>query len=199
MVPPTSFSFCSSATIKWLCLTDYGYSFQSDSEEVTNERRNYNPVAATWIAALWVCARSQQGSSCPNSSRQHFTVAKGETEQQSLSSCQESNEPGLFVRLRLGLWSTALSYLPPYPLPSHRSETATFSAPMGNGEFGLPPPKNIFFSKSSFNSHIITNITRNVLLFINRNDQITGLFFVSLILCSIVLVYCGGLWHQRQE
>lgn len=98
---------------------------------------------------------------------QHFTVARWETEQQILSSCQQRNEAELFVRSRLGLLSTADSYLPPYPLPQDRPETATFSAPMGNGEFSLPPPKNIFLSKDSFHRHMISKYSKEC-AFINR-------------------------------
>lgn len=94
-------------------------------------------------------------------------------------SVQQWNELWLFVRSRLGLLSTADLYLPPYPLPSHRPETATSSAPMGNGEFSLPPPKNIFLSKTSFHRHIITNIVRNVPFFINRKRAERVTFFVS--------------------
>lgn len=83
---------------------------------------------------------------------------------QSNGVCQEWNEPWLFVRSRLGLLSAADSYLPPYPLPSHQPETATFSTPRGNGEFSLPPSQNIFLSETSFHRHIIANIEKNVLL-----------------------------------
>lgn len=78
---------------------------------------------------------------------QHFTVAREEPEQQSRSSRQEWNEPELFVRSKLGLSSTTDAYPPPppHPLPSDRLETATFSAPTGNGEFVLPPTKIYIF------------------------------------------------------
>lgn len=85
----------------------------------------------------------------PTPPPKHFTVAREEPEQQSWSSCQEGNEPELFVRSRLGLLSTTDSYPPhlppPHPLPSDRLETATFSAPAGNGEFVLPPTKIYIF------------------------------------------------------
>lgn len=45
---------------------------------------------------------------------QHFMVARDEPEQQSRSSCQEWNEPELFVRSKLGLSSTTDAY-PPHP------------------------------------------------------------------------------------
>lgn len=51
--------------------------------------------------------------------------------------------PSFFVRSKLGLSSTTDVYCPPtpHPLLSDQPETATFSAPMGKGEFILPPTK----------------------------------------------------------
>lgn len=136
----------------------------SECVEVTNERRNTTQWPQPEVLHCKFGVEASRVHVVPKSSRQHFTVARGETEQQSLSSCQQWNEPGLFVRSRLGLLSTADSYLSPYPLPSHRPETATFQCTHGKWGIQLPPPKNIFLSKTSFHRHIIANIARNVSL-----------------------------------
>lgn len=75
---------------------------------------------------------------------QHFTVAREEPEQQSWSSCQEWNEPKLLCEVEVGAFEYHRHILAPptpHPLLSDRPETATFSAPMGKGEFILPPTK----------------------------------------------------------
>lgn len=89
--------------------------------------------------------------------------------------CQEQNEPELFGRSRIGLFlSASVSYLPPSPFPSDQAETATFSAPMGNGEFSLRPPENIFLSKSAFDRHKTANTARNVLSKIENAYKVSG-------------------------
>lgn len=44
-----------------------------------------------------------------------------------------------------GFWVPQTHTPPPHPLASDRLETATFSAPTGNGEFVLPPTKIYIF------------------------------------------------------
>lgn len=63
---------------------------------------------------------------------------------------------------------------PTSPFPSHQPETSTFSAPMGNGEFSLRPPENIFLSKSAFHRHKTANTARNVLSKIENAYKVSG-------------------------
>lgn len=70
-------------------------------------------------------------------------------------SCLGGRELALFEYLSL--------VSPTSPFPSHQAETSKFSAPLGNGEFSLRPPENIFLSKSAFHRHKTANTARNVL------------------------------------